>query len=358
MKVLHVTTHLNVGGIPTYIYNVSKYLVRNGIEVAVASSGGNWEGEFKKIGVKTFTIDIKTKSELSPKILYSLFDLKSIKKDFDFDLLHSHTRVTQILCSLYSKFYKTPHIANFHGFYEKNKLRLSRRLIKAQGKFSIAITPQTGEELVKHFGADPSKVKVILSSIDFERLNTSSLPLSLEGTPKIGASGRLSPVKGFNYLISAMPQIIKDFPNAHLYLCGEGSEQKRLLHLAQELNISDKVKIIQKVPIADFLRALDVFCLPSIEEPLGLSVIEAQYFGIPPIVSDAGGLTILVENEKTGLVTPKADSAAIAAAVKKILTDKELKNRISINCKQQALDKFDLSKKINEFIAVYNEALK
>jgi glycosyltransferase involved in cell wall biosynthesis len=357
MKVLHVATHLNPGGISTYIYNISKYLVRNGIEVAVASSGGTWESELHNIGVKTFIINIKTKSELSPKVIFSLFGLKKIKKDFSFDILQPHTRVTQILCALYAKIYKTPYISNFHGFYEQNKMRLGRRLVKAHGKRAIAITPQTGDDLTQYFGADPKKVKVILSAIDFERLDNASLPLNLTGNPTIGASGRLSPVKGFDYLIASMPQIINDFPQAQLYLYGQGNEEKSLLHLADKLKISDKVNIVKNVPIADFLKALDIFCLPSIEEPLGLSVIEAQYFGIPSIVSNAGGLTTLVENEKTGLIVEKADSSAIAAAVKKIMLDDELKKRISINCQKQAREKFDLSKKINDFIAVYHEAL-
>jgi len=357
MKVLQVTTHLNPGGISTYIYNISKYLVRNGIEVAVASGGGTWESELHNIGVKTFAINIKTKSEISPKVLFSLFDLKKIKKDFSFDILQPHTRVTQMLCALYAKIYKTPYVSNFHGFYKHNKIRVGRRLVKAQGNFAIAITPETGNDLTKCFNADPKKVKVILSAIDFERLNTPSLPLNLTGNPAIGASGRLSPVKGFNYLIASMPQIIKDFPQAQLYLYGQGDEEKSLLYLADKLKISDKVNIVKNVPIADFLKALDIFCLPSIEEPLGLSVIEAQYLGIPSIVSNIGGLTILVENEKTGLIVEKADPSAIAAAVKKIMLDTDLKNRISVNCQKQAREKFDLSKKINDFIAVYREAL-
>jgi len=357
MKVLQVTTHLNPGGISTYIYNISKYLVRNGIEVAVASSGGTWENELHAIGVKTFAIKIKTKNELSPKVLFSLFNLNKIKKEFSFDILQPHTRVTQILCALYAKMYKTPYISNFHGFYEQNKVRLNRRLLKAQGNLAIAITPQTGNELIKCFGADPKKVKVILSAIDFERLNTALPPLDLEGSPVIGASGRFSSIKGFNYLIAAMPQIIKDFPQARLYLCGRGSEEERLLCLAKELKISDNVKIVKDVPIAGFLKALDIFCLPSIEEPLGLSVIEAQYLGIPTIVSNVGGLTILVDNEKTGLVVKKADPSAIAEAVNKIMLNNDLKNRISENCQKQVREKFDLSQKINDFITVYNEVL-
>jgi len=357
MKILHILPHLNIGGITTYVYTLSKHLIRRNIEIAVASSGGSWENKFKKLGVKTFKININTKSELSYKILSSVRKLYRIKQEFNFDIIHSHTRVTQVTAQIFSSVYGTPHIANFHGFYENNKRRIGRKIFKAQGARAIAITPQVKDDLINVFGANKNRVKVILSSIDTEELDKETPPLALKGSPKIGASGRLSSVKGFEYLIKSMPIVLNKYPGACLYILGEGKEERKLLELSYALGLRQNFKLLKHIPLASFLRSIDIFCLPSLEEPLGLSVLEAQYFGIPCVVSNTGGLKILVRNEYTGLLVPPASPENIANALIRIESDKNLKDSISSNSKKQVRENFDIRKRIDEFIDVYKEVV-
>ena len=357
MKVLQILTHLNIGGIPTYAYTLTKYLLRQNIEVAVASSGGKWEEEFKKLGVEVFRINVRTKNEFSYKLPLALYQLFKIKKKFNFEIIHSHTRVTQVLSEIFSILSDAAHVGNFHGFYAQNKLRLGRKIFKAHGNRSIAITPQVKHDLIYDFCAQESKVRLILSGIDLEPLDQASLNFKLDGSPKIGASGRLSSVKGFKYLIESIPQLIKRYPDIHLYILGQGKQGQELIELADSLNIRKNFTILKNIDLADFLNTLDIFCLPSLQEPLGLSVIEAQYLGIPCVVTDIGGLRILVKNLHTGLIVPPKDSKAISEAITTLLEDKILSRKISDSSKHQAKEKFDISKKINQFIRVYHEAI-
>ncbi|MCF7873294.1 MAG: glycosyltransferase family 4 protein [Candidatus Omnitrophica bacterium] len=358
MRVLQVLPHLNIGGITTYTYTLAKYLLEKGIKVAVCSSGGNQEYRFKELGLEIYKIPIKTKNELSPKIVATAVQLSKIHKYFPYDLLHSHTRVTQVACQLNSFFTKIPHVANFHGFYQKNKARKIRKIIKAQGKYSIAITPLVKDDLIKFFGANPKKVKTILSGIDLKALNRNTHPLKLTGNPIIGSSGRLSPVKGFQYLIKSIPEVLKKYPQAKFYILGEGNYHKTLLNISKKLNISNHLIFLKQRSLAAFLNALDIFCLPSLEEPLGLSVVEAQYLGIPPVVSGVDGLNLLVDHEKTGLKSKPVNPKSISQAIIKLTTDKVLYRQISINAHKQVIDKFDISKKINSFIKIYEKAIK
>src|SRR6056297_1189556 len=126
MRVLQVLSHLNIGGITTYVHTLTKYLKKKGIEVAICSSGGNQEYRFKELGIEIYKIPIKTKNELSLKIIAAAIKLSKIHKQFPYDLLHSHTRVTQAATQLTSLLTKIPHVANFHGFYKKNKTRKIR----------------------------------------------------------------------------------------------------------------------------------------------------------------------------------------------------------------------------------------
>ena len=357
MKILQILTHLNIGGIPTYTYTLTKYLIRNKVEVAIASSGGSWEEEFHKLGVKVFRINTKTKNEFSYKLPICLYQLFRIKKEFDFDIIHSHTRVTQVLAQIFNILSGVPHVANFHGFYKKNKLRLGRKIFRAQGDRSITITPGVKKDLIDFFGAHPEKVKVILSGIDLEILDQATPTLKLDGSPLIGSSGRLSDIKGFKYLIKSMPNLIRKYPNIHLYILGEGKEESNLLELAKSLEVERHFTILKNIDLPNFLNCLNVFCLPSLEEPLGLSVVEAQFFGIPCVVSNVGGLKILVENFETGMLAQPGDEKSISEAISIILDNDILRRKISNNSARQVLERFDIAQKVSDFIKVYQELI-
>jgi L-malate glycosyltransferase len=358
MRVLQILPHLNIGGITTYVYTLTKYLLEKGVDVAICSSGGAQEDKFKKLGIKLYKIPIKTKNEFSPKIIATAIKLSTIHKQFPYQLLHSHTRVTQVACQLNSLFTKIPHIANFHGFYKKNKTRKMRKVIKAQGRYAIAITPNVKNDLINYFGANPKKVKTILSGIDLKTLNRNTPPLKLKGNPIIGASGRLSPVKGFQYLIKSIPEILKKYPQANFYILGEGNYQDTLLNISKKLQINDHLSLLKQKSLSAFLNSLDIFCLPSLEEPLGLSVVEAQYLGIPAVVSGIDGLNLLVDHKKTGLKSEPANSKSISEAIIALAADKVLYRQVSINAHKQVIDKFDISKKIDSFIEIYEKAIE
>lgn len=357
MRILQLLTHLNIGGITTYAYTLTKYLIRNKIEVAIASSGGSWEEGFHKLGAKVFIIDTETKNEFSYKLPICLCQLSSIKKQFDFDIIHSHTRVTQVLAQIFSILNGVPHVANFHGFYQKNKQRLGRKIFRAQGQKAIAITPEVKKDLIDYFGANPENVKVILSGIDLEILEQKNPTLKLQGSPIVGSSGRLSSVKGFEYLIKSLTFLIRKYPNIHLYILGEGNQEENLLNLAKDLEVDGHFTILKNVDLADFLNSLDIFCLPSLEEPLGLSVVEAQFFGVPCVVSNVGGLRILAENYETGMLAKPGDEKSIYEAISIILDDDILRRKISNNSTRQVLERFDVRQKVNDFIKTYHELL-
>jgi glycosyltransferase involved in cell wall biosynthesis len=357
MKVLQVLTHLNIGGITTYVYTLSKYLLKNNIEVGIASSGGDWEEKFKDLGVNVFRINIKTKSELSSKLLISLSQLFQIKRKFNFQILHSHTRVTQVLCQIFHQLSGIPHVANFHGFYTQHKKRWGRKILKAQGNVSVAITPEVKNDLINIFGAKENRVKVIVSGIDLENLKEGK-PLNLEGFPKIGSSGRLSKIKGFEYLLKSIPLLIEKYPQIFLYILGEGKEEEKLVALAKDLKIEERFKIVKKIELFSFLRSLDIFCLPSLEEPLGLSILEAQYVGVPCVASCVGGLKILIENLKTGILVPPKQPQKIAAAIDFLIKNEILRKEIQENAKKKVLEKFDFSKKVKDFIEIYEKVLR
>jgi glycosyltransferase involved in cell wall biosynthesis len=106
----------------------------------------------------------------------------------------------------------------------------------------------------------------------------------------IGSIGRLAYPKNYEFLIQAFPDILKAKPDAIGIIIGEGPERTKYESLIKELGLSDKVKLAGEVKDAyRYLRAFDVFVLPSIYEGLSISLIETLIAGVPALASNVGG---------------------------------------------------------------------
>ena len=148
MKVLLLSTHLNIGGIGCYIVNLARYLKRRGHEVFVSTSGGDMVDELLKEGIAHIKINLKTKSELSPKLLWALPRLLSLVRDKDIQIIHAHTRVAQVLAYLLSRMLRVPYVTTCHGFF---KLRIGRKIFKCWGDKTIAISEAVKRHLISDF---------------------------------------------------------------------------------------------------------------------------------------------------------------------------------------------------------------
>ena len=136
MKVLHVNTHLNTGGIGRYIVSLCDALRSIGVECVVASSGGDLEEELKARGITHRPLDIMTKFEFGPKVFKAGSSLAQIIKEERIDIIHAHSRVSQMASCLASRKTRIPYISTCHGFF---KTRLSRKLFDTWGRKVIAI---------------------------------------------------------------------------------------------------------------------------------------------------------------------------------------------------------------------------
>ena len=118
MKILLLTTHMNLGGIGVYVLLLAKGLTKRGHEVFVASCGGNLIGLLESFGARHLKIDIKTKAAISPKVFLARKEVTRIIKEKNIQLIHAHTRVTQMLAYLVSRKTNIPYLTTCHGFFK------------------------------------------------------------------------------------------------------------------------------------------------------------------------------------------------------------------------------------------------
>lgn len=183
-------------------------------------------------------------------------------------------------------------------------------------------------ERAELLGVSKERISVIHNGVDLEELKP-LLGKDKQTVPRrIVSVGRLSWEKGQEYLISSLPLVKKEFPEAHLVIVGGGAEEEKLRKLVKSLDLNVSVSFRGLLP---HFRAMgeaasaEVFVGPSLAEGLGIVFLEAQALGIPVVGTYVGGIPDVIENEVTGLLVPPKDSAAIAEAVKRVFRDRELK---------------------------------
>lgn len=367
MKVLHLATHLNIGGITTYISKMAPALKKIGVETLALSSGGACSDDFHQKSVKTFELPIKTKSELNPKIYFALPALKKIIVDNKIDLLHAHTRITQVMAAILSRKVGIPVVTTCHGYY---KNRLGRRIFPAWGDYTVAISDGVAEHLRKDFKLPDEKIIIVNNGVDLEEIDraySSHDPQKAKQSygfqtsdPVIGLVARIVADKGHEYLLRAVPVIQKKFPDIRVLIVGEGRHRKYLENLTWDLKIQDAVVFTGNLrDVSKPLAAMDIFTLPATwREGFGLSIVEAMACRKPVIVSNIWALNSLIENRVTGILIPPKQSAPLAEAVQFLLSNPGVGVQMADRARKMTEDHFTVPRMAAEMKTVYERALE
>ena len=135
--------------------------------------------------------------------------------------------------------------------------------------------------------------------------------LNLLPRPRVIFTGRLHPQKNLPLLLEAWTEVARRSP-ANLILVGPGNDRQRLTELAGSLGIADRVQFIGAVDNpAEYLRAADIFVLPSVAEGMSNSLLEAMATALPCVVSGIGGNTDLITDRQTGRLVMAADGPGL-----------------------------------------------
>jgi len=359
VNILFLTTHLNTGGITQYLLTLTKGFIQRKVNVHIVSSGGNMEDAFTAVGAEVFNLDIRTKSELSPKIYKALSPLKQYIQENAIDVIHSQTRITQVMGVLLSKMTGCLYVSTCHGFF---KPRLSRRLIPCWGQRVIAISEVVVKHLTEDFGADQNNVFLVKNGIDLKDFEPATIEskaalrikFNLNENYVIGMIARLSDVKGQDILVEAMKKIIQKIPKAKLLFIGEGKLEGLLRRMVTELGLERHVQFYSIVnKTSEMLSVLDVFINPSRQEGLGLSVMEAQAAGLPVVASNVGGIPSLIEHQETGILVEPENPEVLADAILELLQNKAKSEKIGLAARKQAEEQYSSEVMVEKTLKIY-----
>ena len=206
----------------------------------------------------------------------------------------------------------------------------------------VANSDNTRDELLR-MGVDPEKITIIYPGVDIHRFRP-GLPFDdlresigwKEGQKLVLSVGRLSRRKGFDMVIRSLPLLLQRNLDVHYVLIGIGEDHDYLTTLAAELDVSERVHLLGHVSPEDLPRwynACDVFAMPNRNingdtEGFGMVYLEAAACRKPAIAGKAGGTGNAVINGTTGLRVDAERLQDIAAALERLLTDRECASRL------------------------------
>ena len=175
----------------------------------------------------------------------------------------------------------------------------------------------------------------------------------------VGVIAQLIERKGHDYLLRAMPAILRRFPECRTVFFGQGPRRAQLEESARELEVEDRIVFAGFRPdLPRVLPNLDLVVHPATMEGLGVSLLQTAAAGVPIVASAVGGIPEIVIDGETGLLVPPRDSDAIAAAAVRVLEDRESADRMARAAAAHVESAFGVDQMVEGNLRVYLETLE
>jgi glycosyltransferase involved in cell wall biosynthesis len=181
-------------------------------------------------------------------------------------------------------------------------------------------------------------------------------PFSDRNEPVIGMAGRLEAIKGVAFFLKACHRVIEAGYPIRIVVAGSGPEERGLRQLATSLNLTPRMIFVEGgVAMQAYLSAVDVFCLPSLQQGLGVLLLEAMAMGRPVIASGVGGVVRVIEDNQSGLIVPPSDSRRLSERIIELLKDPGRARQIASRGQEVARTQFHEDRMLDETIQLYQE---
>ena len=372
--VLQVLPELNHGGVEVGTVEIASGLQAAGIKNFVASSGGRMAYELQKLKVKHFELPLKTKNPI--KLWLNARRLAQIIKDNGVNIVHARSRAPAWSAYWAAKKTGAVFLTTFHGSYGLGPFGIKKiyNRVMTYGKLVIAISTHIKNHLIKDYGVDENKIRLIYRCVNTDNFSPDKVTQERiikalqdnhipEDKPIVSLIGRVTRWKGQHLLLEALSKVkSKDF-----YCLIVGSDQGRvrytnkLKELVKKYNLGGKVEFIEhSFDIPALLMISDVVLSAAIKpEAFGRAAIEGQAMGKIVLASNIGGSLDNTIDGVTGKLFESNSAQSLADAIDWALnlSPKE-RAKISQAAIKNVKDNFTKEIMCNKTIAVYQELLK
>ena len=357
LNILQIISGQQINGALTYCKLLTQQLIGRGHRVTIVCRSNSW--------IKQQSLDVQfVDSNLKRFPISELRKIAGLVRDKNIDVVHTHMSRAHAFGTLLKFFVPSvPVIKSAHS----RSVQLHWRF----NDFVIANSAATEQYHIRRNGISPKKIQAVHCFIDTDKFQPASRLAARRvrrqlkwnnGEFLVGVVGEITKRKGQEFLVKAIPSLIKAIPHLRVVMVGRFSEQepyvKQIRRYLSENGLEYTTQLIGiRDNVEDFLTAMNVSIVPSLEEPLGLAAIESQSVGTPVIVSETGGLTEVVNDEMSGLIVPMGDSDAISQAIIRLSQDVKLQRRLSFHGQEKVAGTFSPEILVPQVESIYENLL-
>jgi len=380
-KVLFIITQAEIGGAQKHVIDSSLELQKTGeFECEVASEPNeNFAKILKENGVEFSPIKRLQRSINPFSDLFAFFEIYNLIKSRKPDIVHLHSSKAGVLGALTGKTAGVKKIVfTAHGWVFNERLPLWKKLFyvcasKCAAFFQdaiICVSEYDKKAALKYKIAPAKKLFVVHNGIDVEKLAFLDRNPAREALQKtthyslltthflIGTIANLYKNKAIDILIETAI-LIQDSArdkNFAFIVIGEGKERENLESRIKNQGLEEKFFLVGSVAEAwKYLKAFDVFVLPSLKEGFPYAILEAMAAGLPIVVSKVGGIPEMIKKGKNGLLISPGQPKELAEALLKLSENNELTKKLGEEAERTVKEKFGLHKMIKKTMEVYEK---
>lgn len=358
-------------GSESVILGISRQLVKMGHEVYITGRFNEFKDDQKEIegihflNIKSQDLRDHKLDEIGSALLYS----KKVSKlliNMDLDVLSLNERFS----AYYPSKLNIPKIFTTHnpdamGFYRKFAIKnnpINLFFFDIKKRFEESVLSNSNRIVALN-----GNVKDYLNNKGFKNIDIIPNAINPNEYSDQGNgnfilyTGRLSKVKGINYLIKAFLELGTEFEDTELLIVGSGPEEKQLKENLKGHKFENKIKFIpmlNKTKLKEYLSRCSVLVLPSLFETFGIVLIEAMASGKPVIASNIPGPNEIIENGYNGFLFEKENHKELTNCLKLLLSDNSLQKKIGKNAKKTVEERYTFEKVAEEYLNVFNKILK
>lgn len=380
MKVLYLIDTLEVGGTEKSLLEIAGRLGNLEAVLCHIYPGEALKPKFEEAGIRVISLNVGGK--------YSFFRaarkvLGTIKEERP-DVVHSALYRAGIAGRIAGRIARLPLVDSFvnesyaslrldgifSSAYWKLKGLWMLDYLTARWVFLFTANSEAVKEAnCRDLKVSPDDVKVIyrgrdpadyLGGNEGERQKTrSSLGLGGESFPVILNVSRILLRKGHEEMVSSMPTILREFPDAVLLMAGDGPRRGDVEEKVRRMGLSDKVRLLgQRADIPALLSMADLFVFPSHYEGHPGALVEAMLSALPCVASDIPVHRECITHEETGLLVKPKDPEALTGGILRMMKNPKEAKKMGEAAREKAVEKFDISLIARMHEALYKEVIE
>jgi glycosyltransferase involved in cell wall biosynthesis len=351
MKIIHLANHLMLigNGIVNVMVDLACLQAQAGHEVVVASSGGGFEPLLERYGVRHVYLPQARDPRRLPSMLLGF---NRLIREFDPDVVHAHMMTGALIARFGRLRRRYVLITTVHNEFQKSAslMRFADRV--------VGVTEAVAASMALR-GAAPERLSAVRNgTIGTPRFADVPMPSSPQlKRPSITTVAGMYQRKGIQDLLCAFALLRERFPEAALYLVGNGPERPMMEALAKELGLEGHAHFPGFIANpAAYLAETDIFVLASHQEPAGLVLCEAREAGCAIVATRVGGIPEMVDGGEAAILVPPKDPEALSNAIGHLLGNEAARAEL-VERGRRNLETFSVQQISDSYLAIYERAI-